>query len=84
MNKLNKQLVTDSQLTALNNVQANVGRTWKSSLLESWSNGNYQYICFDRDECAELQTLRNLYGPCWLSVVTSKELKAAWVALCNK
>lgn len=82
MHKLNQQSVTTEQLNALVNVQANVGRTWKHALSTAWSNGYYQDICFDRSELSELQTLRNLHGPCWLALVTSSELKRAWATYC--
>lgn len=75
MHTLNKKSVTTPQLIALNNVYCNAGRTWKDSLLRAWSDGRYSEIVFDRNEQAELQTLRNLYGRQWLSGITTKSLK---------
>ena len=52
----NKTL-TIAQLDALQRYAAYNGRTWKSQLLNDWTNGHSR---------GELQVLRNTHGPSWL------------------
>lgn len=81
---LNKKEITTDQLTALNNVQANHGRTWKSVLLRAWSTGNYNHVSYATNEAADLQRLLNTLGQHWLHGIAGKHLRDVWVAHCDR
>jgi hypothetical protein len=50
------------QVHALVSYASRNGRTWKSKLVEAWSNGRDER----EPESAELRSVRNTFGPTWL------------------
>jgi len=59
--------LTEEQLAALRAFAARHGRNWKSKLNDCWSTGNYDHgHGVSNDEDAELQQIRNTFGPSWL------------------
>lgn len=54
--------LTIEQLAAIKAYAAENGRAWKSALRVDWETGNYS----DSAHSAELQQIRNAFGPVWL------------------
>lgn len=54
--------LSTGQLAAVRAFAEQNGRTWKAALRSVWETGNYSRI----DAAAELQQVRNAFGPRWL------------------
>lgn len=57
--------MTEQQMHAINKVQEVYGRQWKSKLLANWMKSSYPSTLSDIS--ADLQQIRNEFGPRWLN-----------------
>jgi hypothetical protein len=70
--------LTSAQRAALLAYAAENGRSWKSKLNADWQFARARvYSRAEEDYRAELQQVRNQFGPGWLHKVTLKEIEAA-------
>ena len=54
--------MTNEQIEAIQQWAKRHGRKWKSALRDAWMSGDYDTF----EQSAELQRIRNEYGPTWL------------------
>ncbi len=54
--------MTNEQIEAIQQWAKKNGRYWKAALRDAWMTGDYGSF----EQSAELQRIRNEYGPAWL------------------
>jgi len=62
-----REQLSHDQLEALTAYAAENGRTWKDKLRTDWMYARARVWRGDNDYSAELQQVRNVFGPMWLN-----------------
>jgi hypothetical protein len=68
--------LSDAQRAAMVAFRDDNGRDWKHKLGVLWTTGNYVRRGIDKDQAAQLQQVRNQFGPEWLANVKCSDLDA--------